>query len=90
MQSGVNNTRHWVLEHEQYTKRSPEPLMGWSQSDDTFNQVKLTFPSKEAAIAHAEKQGWDYSVAIDKVKKVKPRSYMDNFKYVPDKESKEV
>ncbi len=88
MQSGMGKTHNWVLEYEQLTKRSPEPLMGWSQSDDTLNQVKMNFPSLDAAVAHAEKQGWTYSVSVDKQKKIRPRSYMDNFKYIPVAEEK--
>ena len=83
MTSGLAKTRQWVLEYEPVTKRTPEPLMGWSQSMDTYNQIRLKFPTKQAAIAHAEKQGWNYVVQVDKTKIVKPRSYMDNFKYIP-------
>lgn len=83
MQSGLGKTQNWVLEYEPLTKRTPEPLMGWSQSDDTLNQVRLNFPSAEAAIAHATAQGWDYTVANERVKKVQPRNYGDNFRYIP-------
>lgn len=86
----MGKTQNWVLEYEPLTKRSPEPLMGWSQSHDTLNQVKMVFPSLDAAVAHAEKQGWAYSVAVEKPKKIKPRSYMDNFRYIPDEEGKEA
>ncbi len=81
MTSGLSKTKSWILEYAPSTKRTPEPLMGWSQSDDTLNQVRLKFPTKEAAIAHATQQGWDYNVAADKTRIVKPRNYMDNFKY---------
>ena len=83
MQSGMGKAQNWVLEVEPVTKRSPEPLMGWAQSKDTLNQIKLTFATKEAAIAHAELQGWEYAVAVTRDRKTRPRSYMDNFKYIP-------
>ena len=60
--------------------------MGWTSSEDTLNQVRLKFPTREEAIAHAERQGWDYTVTVERERKVLPRSYMDNFKYVPPTE----
>ena len=86
MQSGTARTNKWVLEMEPQSKRSPEPLMGWAQSKDTLAQIRLTFDTKEAAIEHAKMQDWDYTVAVSREKKVKPRSYMDNFKYFPAEE----
>ena len=88
MQSGTARTQNWVLEVEPVSKRSPEPLMGWSQAHDTLNQLRLTFSTKEAAIAHAETQGWSYSVAVERAKKVRPRNYMDNFKYIPSEDDR--
>ena len=64
--------------------------MGWSQSKDTLAQVRLKFDTKEAAIAHAEKQGWEYAVSVERPKKIKPRNYMDNFRYIPDGDGKEA
>ena len=86
MTSGLSKTKSWILEYAPQTKRSPEPLMGWSQADDTLNQVRLKFPTKEAAIAHATAEGLDYSLAADKTRIVKPRNYMDNFKHVPSED----
>jgi len=87
MQSGQGKACHWVIEYESVSARNPEPLMGWSASQDTLNQVKIKFPTKESAIAHAEREGWDYSVAVTQKRKVKPRSYADNFKYFPPEEA---
>lgn len=86
MQSGHGKTRQWVLEYELKSKRRPEPLMGWVSSDDTLNQVKLKFDSADAAVTYAVKQGWDYNVQIEQGRKVRPRNYMDNFKYIPDQD----
>ena len=83
MQSIHAKKPRWVLEYVPTSKRTPEPLMGWSSSADTLGQVKLKFPTREDAVAYAEKQGWEYSVLVDRTRKVKPRSYIDNFKYVP-------
>ena len=57
MQSGLARTKSWVLEFEPVSAREVEPLMGWTSSADTKSQVRLTFDSKEEAIAYAEKNG---------------------------------
>ena len=63
----------------------PEPLMGWTASGDTLNQVKLKFATKEEAVAFAERSGFDFSVELPKPHRVRPRSYADNFRYIPPK-----
>jgi hypothetical protein len=88
MQSGRANTGDWVLEYELETPRRPEPLMGWTSSGDTLNAVTLRFDSKEAAMSFAETRGIDYSIAQDHARRIKPRSYLDNFKYRPFEEEK--
>ena len=88
MQSGRANTAQWVLEYELETPRRPEPLMGWTQANDTLNQVCMKFESKEAAIAFATDEGWEYNVGEEHTRKIVPRSYTDNFKYRPYTEEK--
>ena len=85
MQSGRAGTHSWVLEYEPETKRYAEPLMGWIASGDTLNQVRIHFRTAEEAVAFAEKEGFGYSVEQPKAHRVKPRSYLDNFRYIPPK-----
>jgi hypothetical protein len=85
MQSGMAKTHYWLLEYELETARRPEPLMGWTASGDTLNQVKLRFATKEEAVAFAERSGFDSSVELPKPHRVRPRSYADNFRYIPPK-----
>lgn len=79
-QSGRAKTKKWVLEYELETRRQPEALMGWVSSGDTLNQVKIGFDTQEEAIAFADKKGWDYSVVEPQSRRLKPRTYLDNFK----------
>ena len=79
MQSGRAKTRLWVLEPTLETARRPEPLMGWVSSGDTNNQVRLTFESKEEAVAYAKKHGLDYVVQGAHERTLKPKGYADNF-----------
>lgn len=86
MQSGRAKCEQWVLEYETASKRAPESLMGWSASEDTLNQVQLKFDSSEKAIEFAKSKGWRYNLASDNERKVTPRNYSDNFRYIPAKE----
>lgn len=88
MQSARGKTKQWVLEYETTSRRLPEPLMGWTSSQDTLNQVKLQFESAEDAVAYATKQGWEYTVAVTRDRKIRPRNYMDNFKHVPSEDGR--
>ena len=63
MQSGQRNTKEWVLETEPAPKEI-DPLMGWTSSRDTMQQVKLQFLTLEEAKAYAEKNGWRYTVEL--------------------------
>jgi len=54
-QSGKANTGRWLLEFERQQPLRPDPLTGWNGSADTRPQVRLTFPTKEAAIAYCDR-----------------------------------
>lgn len=79
-QSGRAKTHRWLLEYELATARRPEPLMGWTASGDTLNQVRLGFDSCEDAIAFATRKGWTYSVQESDIRRIRPRNYSDNFR----------
>lgn len=81
MQSGLANTRTWVLEFAASGAREIEPLMGWTSSTDTRRQLALSFRSKEEAIAYAERHGLAYTVEEPKERQVRPKSYADNFRF---------
>lgn len=63
MQAGHANTKKWILEFEPQSAPWIEPLMGWTASSDVLRQVRLTFPTKEQAVAFAQRQGWRYHVS---------------------------
>ncbi len=81
MQSGLARTESWVLEHEPAAARQIDPLMGWTSSGDMRSQLRLTFDSKEAAIAYAERNGIAYTLTEPKPRKAVKKSYADNFKF---------
>ncbi len=80
IQSGFAKTNGWILEYKTTSARDIEPLMGWTSSEDTLNQVRLNFDSKDDAVAFAEKNGWGYDIAAEKVRNIKPKNYSDAFK----------
>lgn len=79
MQSGRAKTHIWVLEFEPKEAKKPDPLTGWAGSGDTQQQVRLTFPSQEAASAYAAKYGIDAMVKATPEKRLKIQAYADNF-----------
>ena len=81
MQSGPARTKEWVLEYEPEAPREIDPLMGWTSSRDTMQQVKLQFTTLEEAKAHAEKNGWRYTIELPHARHIRPKAYADNFAY---------
>ncbi len=81
MQSGTAKTKEWVLEYEPEERREIEPLMGWTSSGDTRQQLRLWFDTKEEAIAYAEREGIAYRVEEPHEVKRRTMSYADNFKF---------
>ncbi len=81
MQSGQAGTLAWRLDYAPEVPRASEPLMGWTSSSDMLSQIKLTFETKEEAIAYATKNGIPYTVFEPQEKTRKTVSYSDNFKF---------
>lgn len=81
MQSGTAKTTRWLLEFDQETAREIDPLMGWTSSSDTRQQVKLWFDTCEEAVAYAQRNGIAAIVEAPKTPKRRSMAYSDNFKF---------
>lgn len=82
MQSGKANSKDWVLEFEPAARKEADSLMGWLGSNDTTQQIRLKFATKEEAVAYAKRQGLSYEVIEPAHKKpVPPKNYADNFRF---------
>ncbi|WP_299439686.1 ETC complex I subunit [uncultured Rhodospira sp.] len=81
MQSGRGNSRQWVLEADPARPQRNDSLMGWVGQGDTTNQLRLYFPSKEEAVAHAKRNGWTVRVQAPATRTRRPKSYAENFAY---------
>ena len=62
MQSGRAKSRLWELHFEPASARFPDPLTGWTQSTDMNGQVRLTFATREEAVAYARRHGIAFEV----------------------------
>ncbi len=81
MQSGMKNTRKWVLEYIAEKGKILDPLMGWSGSSDMKGQISLKFASKDDAISYARRNSIDYEVIEPKARKTNIKSYADVFSF---------
>lgn len=81
MQSGWANTRKWLLVYEAQRPKRIDDLMGYTSSDDTRRQVRLSFDTLEEAVAYAEKHGLGYEVQEPHARKLRIKAYSDNFKF---------
>ncbi|MBT6203969.1 MAG: ETC complex I subunit [Alphaproteobacteria bacterium] len=80
MQSGRAKTHLWVLEYAAASAKTADPLMGWTGSADMkADQLRLSFETREEAIAYAERNGIAYRVMGHQTRKVAPKSYAANF-----------
>ncbi|HZL38838.1 MAG TPA: ETC complex I subunit [Pseudolabrys sp.] len=82
MQSGLAKTKAWALDFDLAEPRTVEPLMGWTSSGDTRQQLRLRFDTKEEAIAYCAHHGIAYQVF--EAAPAAPRrgmSYSDNFAF---------
>ncbi len=79
MQSGKAKDS-WLLEFAPEKAPFVDPLMGWTGMTDMKQEIKLFFPTQEAAVAYAKRQKIPYEVfAAPKRRQVK-KAYADNFK----------
>jgi hypothetical protein len=79
-QSGKAGTGRWTLEFERSQPQRPDPLTGWNGSGDTRTQVRMSFASKDEAIAYAAKYGLDYHLVPAPKSTLKIQAYADNFR----------
>jgi len=79
-QSGRAKAGKWTLEFESDRPQRHDPLTGWVGNADTRVQVRLAFATKEAAIAYAQKHGFEYNIVAAPPVKLKLQAYADNFR----------
>ena len=81
MQSGQAKTHLWVLEFDPEQPRTIDPIMGYTSSGDMRQQVRLSFETRELAVAYAKRNGIEYRVVEPKEATRKKVAYPDNFRF---------
>jgi hypothetical protein len=81
MQSGKAKTLAWLFEFAPEKPYFIDNLMGWNGMTDMPQEIRLSFPTKEAAVAFAERQRIPYEVELPHKRRKLRKAYADNFKY---------
>jgi hypothetical protein len=79
-QSGKARDGRWTLEFERQQSQRPDPLTGWAGSGDTNTQVRLSFGTKEEALAYARRKGLTVHLVPAAPVSLKIQAYADNFR----------
>ncbi len=79
-QSGKAKVGRWTLEYERKEALRPDPLTGWAGSGDTETQLRLTFDSKDEALAYAKSKGLEVHLIPAPPVQLKLQAYADNFR----------
>ena len=61
-QAGAARSGQWLLRFSPRSRSFIDPLTGWTGSDDPLAHLSIRFPSREAAVGFAERQGLPYEV----------------------------
>jgi hypothetical protein len=79
-QSGKARDGKWTLEFERQQAQRPDPLTGWSGSGDTNTQVRISFNTKDEALAYAKAKGFTVHLVPAAPVAMKIQAYADNFR----------
>jgi hypothetical protein len=79
MQSGRGGTQEWVMEFDEALTRTLDPLTGWTSVDGTSGQVRLTFATREEAVAYARQNGFTFEVTDSAEPRRLIKNYSENF-----------
>ena len=69
----------WLIEFSSSEKPNIDDKMLWISSSNTQDKVKIKFKNKKNAIDFANKNNIDFIVIEPTKRKIKPKSYADNF-----------
>jgi hypothetical protein len=81
MQSGRALTKKWRLEFEPRLAPRPDALMGWTSSADPSGQIRMTFDTREEAIAFARAHAIPHRVIEPEEPRRVIKAYGDNFAF---------
>lgn len=80
MQSGTAKD-DWLLEFIPETPYFTDDLMGWTGMRDTQREIRLYFPTSDAAVAYAKKHKIPYEIEQPNESDFVKKAYADNFSF---------
>lgn len=81
MQSGMTKKNEWILVFPAETPPNVDNLTGWTGMQDTNQQLKLLFQTKEEAIEYAQRSNLQFEISEPKQRVIRPKSYSANFAF---------
>ncbi len=75
MQSAPFTEGTWIVQYLGAKAKTADPIMGWTSSSDVQSCIRLSFATKEEAIAYCEAQDLTYELNEPKKRKVQIKSY---------------
>ena len=79
-QSGKLHKVFWVLERINDKGVKTDLLTGWKTTETNLTK-KMKFSNKEEAVSYAKNNNLDFEVLKEENKKIRNKSYADNFKF---------
>ena len=80
MQSGKAKD-DWLLEYLPNTAYFTDNLMGWTGMEDTLREIRMRFPTAEAAENYAKKHKIPYEIQYPTPSAQVKKAYADNFSF---------
>ena len=80
-QSGKGRDGGWELAFMPTEPERNDPLMGWWGSGDMQAQVRLHFPTRDDAIAYAERHAIPFDLELPAPRRIPMKVYADNFRF---------
>jgi len=80
-QSGNFKSKFWYLKFDKLVDYEEDTMTGWIGNAVPENTSKLKFTTLESAISYAENKNYSYRILSNSNKKIRIKSYADNFKY---------
>ncbi len=78
MSQGTEASKKWLLKFH-HTKQWQNPLMGWTSTQDTATQLRLSFDTQEEAVSYCKQHGFEFEIEEPQEKKKRVKSYSENF-----------
>ncbi len=80
-QSGKYKTNFWYLKFDDFYSYEEDVMTGWKGNKLPISKTKLKFSSLDSAIEFAKSKNYEYDVLNKSTRKLKIKSYAENFKY---------